>query len=391
MKKNIIVFFFFFLFSASAFSATKSESQALCESYSASKASSLYYPVGGSCVANDYSETNGNFTWLADANEWGTSSVTSWEYIKPLQCEGNDTNTTILSGSSGGVPSSVCYTGCTYNQSGPSISFSGSGSWEGKYNGTTASCSFDDAAVPDTPDNCISSSSGNLACYDVADQNCGSFNGEPFCVADVAANNCLTSSNGSAMCATGSPNAPDNGIAGTPAIPDDSFSLGGNNGSGTGIDYFSPGTVSSASNSADFDPNANPPADPPPTVCDPATDPNGCQSPAECGTSSTPPCAVLVDESGTPVGSDSMFQNDVGQSLIDNISTDAGFSSPTLIPALPSAGDCQTIAITWGNVSRNIPSSLMCSRIETFKGLLSWFFYILTAFFLFTLATRRPA
>ncbi len=340
---------------------------------------------GGSCIdQGPVSETQGLIRFVYQGLYYGY-----YYYELANQCEGNEGNSVRLTGESGGIPSSVCHSGCTYNSSGVGVSFPSSGAWLSSFTGTETPCSIDDG-LDSGDDNCVTGPSGNKACYEPANQNCGSFNGQSVCVDDVAANNCISDSSGSVLCESGSTGGPDNGTPGVPATPDDSFQLGDvAAGGGVEIDYYAPGTVSDATNSDDFPPSDSSDDDLP-AACDPATDPNGCRSAAECGTSDTPPCAVVVDESGTPVGTDDMFAGDVGQSLIDSIGDAPGIASPVFVPDLPVSQSCQTITISWRGATRSIPSVLMCSRVETFKTVLSWFFYLSTAFFLFRLATRSP-
>ena len=360
--------------------ATQAEAMASCQEA---------VPSYAFCVDLGPVPGNPTVSWIRQEFTAAPGVYTGVYYYTPaVPCEG--VNDTISRSGEGALPPVLCNNGCAYTQVGVGVSFPSSNTWGADYTGTEQSCESGESGSPANPSapNCVTSDSGNQACYNQSDSNCGTFNGDNICVTDVQPDNCLTASSGGQLCIDGASGSPDNGTPGVPADPDDSFQLGGSGPTNTQpvIDYFGPGTVADATNTGTPPPPVNTDE---PAACDPATDPYQCQGAPQCGATGQPPCDVRIDESGTPSEFD-FGGDDIGQSLIDQIGD--AFDAPTVtsLPALPVPGGCQSVSLSIAGHSVQIPDTATCARLDQFKSLLGYFLYVATFFYVLRLATRSP-
>lgn len=122
---------------------------------------------------------------------------------------------------------------------------------------------------------------------------------------------------------------------------------------------------------------------PDPTVCDP----------------SRQVCTSSIDETGTPTGSDDMFDSLITvtgiDSLIANIETETSYSDfedhytqHPIIPVYYNAQNCLTIPLSFMGFSTVFPTSSQCAKLQKAKEFMKWFLYILTFFFLVRIATK---
>jgi len=116
-----------------------------------------------------------------------------------------------------------------------------------------------------------------------------------------------------------------------------------------------------------------------------------------CGGAGQPPCAVRIDETGTPDGSTAApdYQNQLDntgiQNILDGLATESTPDQSVFSPVLPAYQSCQTLTINWLGHSVTFPDAGQCAKLETAKDMLAYFLYFVTAFYLFKLATMRPA
>lgn len=102
---------------------------------------------------------------------------------------------------------------------------------------------------------------------------------------------------------------------------------------------------------------------------------------------------VKLDETGTPESVDGAF--DAATTVLDeniaSIDDPSSFEALELPELLPGGGSCQSISGEIMGNAFSIPGGDGCDRLAVLKGILEWAFGIMTALYIFALATRRPA
>lgn len=166
----------------------------------------------------------------------------------PPTCAELSGTTKTFSGSSGGIPASICSGGCAYEKSGIGVQMGGQ--WAMPFKASGQSCS----STPSTPappgEKCITGSSGMEYCHNpTGGGNCGFVNGEFVCLKNIKNNGCKVMSDGSRVCGkdAGTPPVPDNGTPGIPATPDQEISAKDSGGTTYNYNFYSSTTVGGSS------------------------------------------------------------------------------------------------------------------------------------------------
>ena len=319
------------------------------------------------------------------------------------------------------IPDNVCSNGCWYevdNVDVPVTFQMGTHAWSGNFISTGASCeagggpggppdnpptncvsdsygnTFCAGVGPDNaPPNCMEDSNGTQACIDAYDpENCGYINGEPVCFDDYPDNaECYFIPGGSYICFPGneapaSPPYPDTGTPGDPAEPDVTMEQGdpaGPGGPAPGpIDIFDSDTVNSSSGEGG--------APGPGSDTTPPEDPQQIDGDVE------------IDETGTPQIQSDVFDDEfagIGLQGVEDAITDIGAGTSTPMPDLPSGladvddllpvvGSCADPTLNFFGQQVTLPFD---DKAGGFRDLIGWFFYIVTAFYLFHLVQGLPA
>lgn len=102
---------------------------------------------------------------------------------------------------------------------------------------------------------------------------------------------------------------------------------------------------------------------------------------------------IKLDETGTPESVDGAFDSAITvlDENIASIDDPSSFDAVELPELLPGGGSCQSISGEIMGNAFSIPGSDGCHRLAVLKGVLEWAFGIMTALYIFALATRRPA
>jgi len=230
---------------------------------------------------------------------------------------------------------------------------------------------------------CSTSSAGNTLCIDELNPNCMSFNGEQICGSTSTGTSspklpsdgtCRTYTTGD-VCESTAINTPVDGY-GNP-VPSDSTQVGAESGSGGTVYY-------------DYYPNGD---------GDPSTQAGEQGASGTGGTSGTGSTTiegeVEVGCDGCPAWSDggAAAGGNASQTAIEQgMDDDMGLGQTGITPqsAMPAAATCQQLSYTWNGYDFTWPSSDGCTKINSVKELIGWFFYAMTAIYLFLLATRKP-
>ena len=243
-----------------------------------------------------------------------------------------------------------------------------------KYNGTASTTQ---PTIPDTditlngsnPINCITSDVAGEVCYKSTGLNCGQFNGEEVCAGQTPASQCITAADGSQFCAEDAP-APTK-TDGTTMQVDSSVTW--NDGSVT--KYYSNVTNNiGAAGSGDISA---------------VTGSLDAIEQGLCGGSGQPKCQIEIDETGTPTGTDNMYDSVLSGTGLDGLSD--GIAGGEIIPQttinpysmLPNYSACQTISIDVLGNAWVFPSASGCARLQQFKNITAWVFYVLTTITVF--------
>jgi len=284
--------------------------------------------------------------------------------------------------------------GCQYvYQGGAACIRIGSGNWTCFYvgNGNEAA----DGAVPATEPkptdenadtNCVSKD-GKQICVEQTAENCGTINGEYYCGENLPdTGECTFLPGGSYICSSDAP-MPTTSDGGT-MQPDGQFTT---NDPATGTvqewQYFNAGGGGGGVPDASGAETAQ-------NTADMAADIEELKQ-GQCGGPNQPPCATEIDETGTPgpVGSgefDGLLEATGIDGLAQGIGDSVTMDAPTWAPVLPEAQACQTITLAWGNAFTIFPDESQCAKLESIKEQLAYMLYLLTAFYLFSLAIRKP-
>lgn len=264
----------------------------------------------------------------------------------------------------GDLAPSICGTdGCLYTLQ-PHMSFGlpSLGSATGSYIATSTTCNpgieapTEEQVLPGKQ--CAEDAYGNKICIEPAVTNCGEFNGKEFCAEDIPQDGeCHLLGSGGFICDGATP--PKN-IDGT--------------------DQNKVADVTDGTNDAQIY-DANGGAD--------AQD-------TEAGTEDTG-----IDETGTPTGTDGMYDGEVDGTgiagLLDGIGSEGtgggvatGGNTISFSPNLPASATCQSITTSWAGKTIIFPGVDGCIKLGKWRDIMGWFFYILTALYIVNLATKRP-
>jgi len=248
---------------------------------------------------------------------------------------------------------------------------------------------------------CVTSQKGNTVCIDPQVPNCGTVNGTSICLDHIPDGACTIIAGGSYVCdndinANSVPPRPS--LPNTPTVPIlpeiviDPPVIGG--GTVSKIDFWSPGALQNGTTTD------NPGA---PTTIN--IDTSGIISAQNATTNAVNNVktsvdglaadvadGVGIDETGTPTGSDNMFDGLLSGTGIDDFIS--GLSNqPTMadhgidaLDLMPSAGACQSITMTFFNKTISIPSASGCASLQAVKDILAWVVYIATAYTLVMIA-----
>jgi len=260
---------------------------------------------------------------------------------------------------------SICGTdGCLYTLD-DSMAFGlpALGSSSGQYTATATTCTpgvdapTEEQVLPGKQ--CLEDAYGNKICIEPAETNCGEFNGHEFCAEDIpTTGECTLLGSGGFIC---------DGTATPPANTD-------------GTEQHEVADVTDGTNDAKIYDAAG--------GADAQDDAEGNED-------------QEIDETGTPEGTDNMFDGDADgtgiDGLLDGIGGEGegggvatGGGSIDFDPGLPSSASCQSITTSIFGHTFTFPGTDGCTKLGKWRDIMGWFFYILTALYLVSLATRRP-
>jgi len=272
----------------------------------------------------------------------------------------------------------LCANGCEYllgPQSGNpdipgGVMNQGDGIWTGVAVGSGNTCT-PDVAPPSTSGECVIDDSGHAICF-TQSSDCTTFDGGEFCVHDVPQGaGCVYNEKGF-LCTPGTTPPPD--TTGTTPTKDGTMK-GDNNGDGT----LEVGDVYNTWNN---------------------TQGGGGGGGGGCGGPGEVPCKI--DETGTPTstGNDysakadsfmeelTTFMNSQGGNELGSGATSWDDFNP--LPDVPGSG-CASVDFSIGGHNFSFPATQGgCDKLATLRQYLSWILYIMTAFYLFGLAMRKP-
>lgn len=107
---------------------------------------------------------------------------------------------------------------------------------------------------------------------------------------------------------------------------------------------------------------------------------------------------LKIDESGTPVGDDNMFDDKVDSAVdeyINGIGNDTGIGSGAgalqFDPGLPAGATCQQMAMSFAGYTTSFPGTTGCAMLQDWRDIAGWFLYVVTGLVLLQIAMRRPA
>lgn len=351
------------------------------------------------CVRFDPSRVQWNGTsyqmWKDQLN--GSGQITAGSYVTVMWTNGPSTQTytypptgqctagNVLEWKGTALPSAMqyCYAGCTYtlapvsgnaDSQGGGTALQQDGTYIGNSFGTGDSCSPENPPPVPNFSGCVQNGS-DVMCLGETPHNCGTLNGVQYCAPEIPNQGvCLLVSGAGFICNGATPPnivKPD----GSQGPPQQSGTISGPNASGTGVQT---GTVYNYTNSN--------------TVIQNTSGGGGC------GGTGEPPCKI--DESGTP---DQLPENAYDSKLqgldewINNLGTagNVGTGNGSMDGVNPlsnvTATSCDTLTVGVPPHTFTFPPPPDgCAKLETFKGIMAWVFYIFTAFYLIGLASRRP-
>jgi len=289
----------------------------------------------------------------------------------PSQCQVGTTKTlTKISTDLSIFPTNFCgQDGCRYQSDGGAVIYMGAVDARSlTYTANAVECTVGQDA--DTQElvlpgkQCLTDSYGNQLCLEDKNTNCGEFNGSPVCVEDIPTDGtCTLLGGGGFIC--DDPQTPPDNVDGTPQ-----------NEVGTLDDPLTgnQGIIYDAGGGADaqkiFQNNQD----------------------------------LKIDETGTPTGTDTMFDKALDLTGLDTLLAGIGGEGEgggvagaggsvdisVLGFELPDTATCQSITSTWRGQTIVFPGADGCIKLDKFRSIMGWMFYILTAFYLVSLATRKP-
>lgn len=256
-------------------------------------------------------------------------------------------------------PQSVCENGYWHElQSDDVIISSGIGTHLANYTKTANVCTVATGGTPTTSDACITGASGQQICLDTSATNCGYYNDVYGCAESIPADGeCTLLGAGGFICNNGTP---PNNTDGTPQTP-----IGDISG-----DLDQNGTLETAT----------------------------IYTQGAIGTKIPEELKIEIDETGTPTGTDTMFDDvdgGIGDFLSDIGSESEGGGVATssmlsgLLPdfGLPGSGSCNTSTFTFSGYSFDFPGATGCTWLENFKTVIGWVLYLYTVMALYDLIT----
>jgi len=111
---------------------------------------------------------------------------------------------------------------------------------------------------------------------------------------------------------------------------------------------------------------------------------------------------AVIDETGTPTGSDDMFGGALDGTGIDGYidglggegeggGVTGGGGSIALDLGLPQSATCTSISFSFQGTPVVFPGTDGCDKLDKWKDIIGWFLYCATAIYLVRVATRKPA
>lgn len=260
---------------------------------------------------------------------------------------------------SGVPPDSICEGGTWHNISGDGIVLSdGLGNNIANYMDTGASCTPDDTGFdpPADPGLCLTGSNGTELCLYADATNCGYFNGIYGCAEDIPpTGNCTLLGGGGFICNGDSP--PLNQDATAPEKIGEISQDTDSDGTVETGEVFTQGTIGQV-----------------------------------------PPQELKIDETGTPVGTDDMYNGELDglETFVQDIGNEGsgggvadGSWLDGLIPdfGLPGSGSCTSQSYNWHGQTFSFPGTRGCVYLSYFKALTGWLIYAYTVFVLLDVVT----
>jgi len=259
---------------------------------------------------------------------------------------------------SGFPPATTVIDGCTYKLSGVSACLGSSGKCSGNYtaDGTSGTVTNPNNVINNADNGCIMDSQGIQQCLSKTDVNCGTLNGKQFCQDQlpITGTGCTLIEAGFVCNAGSTPSTtlPD----GTPIPKIGSISKVNPDGSVTNTDLY--GSIGAGTAAGTI-----------------AGDVTGS--------------TVQIDETGVPSpqvdNSDSQITSTGIDDLLTGIPGQTGLPAPdsSKLPSIPGYQACQTLTFTAAGHTITFPNASQCSKLETFKSMVAWFLYIITAYFMY--------
>ena len=234
----------------------------------------------------------------------------------------------------------------------------------GQYTATSTSCTASiDAPTEETVlpgKQCAEDAYGNKICIEPQATNCGEFNGHEFCAEDIpTTGTCTLLGAGGFIC---------DGTAEPPLNTD-------------GTAQHEVADVTDGTNDAKIYDAAG------------GKDAQGIAEGNE---------DAVIDETGTPTGTDDMFGGALDGTGIDGYidglggegeggGVTGGGGSISLDLGLPQSATCTSISFSFQGTPVVFPGTDGCDKLDKWKDIIGWFLYCATAIYLVRVATRKPA